>query len=93
VNRNIYKLEYLKKNFNLESETQIRDSPARVEDKEMNQRSIRTQNQGITEQKGEGREEGETDKDGNTSHQERREEETPMKQQLMRREQQSGPYS
>jgi hypothetical protein len=35
VNRKINALEYLKNNFCMESEVQIRDSPTCVEDKEM----------------------------------------------------------
>jgi hypothetical protein len=44
VNRKIYELEYLKKNFHMESEVQIRDSPTRVEDKKMSQRPSQPQN-------------------------------------------------
>jgi hypothetical protein len=52
VNRKVYELEYPKKNFRMESEVQIRDSPTRVEDKEMSQRPSQTQNREIPEQKG-----------------------------------------
>jgi hypothetical protein len=44
VNRKIYELKYLKKNFCMASEAQMKDSPTRVEDNEMSQRSIQTQN-------------------------------------------------
>jgi hypothetical protein len=37
VNRKIYELECLKKNFHMESDVQIRDRPTRVKDKEMSQ--------------------------------------------------------
>jgi hypothetical protein len=50
INRKIYKLEYLKKKFNMESETQTGDSHTCVENKEMSQHSIQTQNQGTPEQ-------------------------------------------
>jgi hypothetical protein len=43
VNRKIYETEYLKKNFHIETEKQIRDHPTHVEDKEMNQCLIQTQ--------------------------------------------------
>jgi hypothetical protein len=42
VNWKIYELEYLKKNFRMASEVQIRDSPVRGEDKEMSQRPSQT---------------------------------------------------
>jgi hypothetical protein len=35
ANRKIYELQYLKKNFRIVSEVQIRKSPTRVEDMEM----------------------------------------------------------
>jgi hypothetical protein len=62
VNKKIYELEYLKKNLRMESEVQTRDSPTRVEDKEMSQRPSQTQNREIPEQEGVKAEEGETDK-------------------------------
>jgi hypothetical protein len=52
VNRKIYELELLKKNFHMESEVQIRDSPTCVEDKEMSQHPSQTQNREIPEQEG-----------------------------------------
>jgi hypothetical protein len=73
VNRNIYELKYLKKNFCMESEAQITDNPTRVEDREMSQRSIQKTNLEIPEQEGVEGEEGETNQGGNTSYQERRE--------------------
>jgi hypothetical protein len=45
----------------MESEVQIWDSPASVEDKEMSQHPSQTQNQEIPEQEGVEAEEGETD--------------------------------
>jgi hypothetical protein len=71
VNRKIYKLEYLKKNFYMESKMQIRDSPTHVEDKEMSQHPSQTQNREIPEQEGVEAEEGETDHGVDTSYQER----------------------
>jgi hypothetical protein len=50
MNRKINELKYLKNNFNMESEAQIRDSPTRAEDTEMSQRSFQTQNREIPEQ-------------------------------------------
>jgi hypothetical protein len=55
MNINIYELKYLKKNFHMESQTLLRDSPALVEDKKTNQRSIQTQNQQIPEHEGLGK--------------------------------------
>jgi hypothetical protein len=83
VNRKIYDLEHLNKSFSMESEVQIRDSPTRVEDKEMSQRPSQTQNREIPEQEGVEAEDGETDHDGDTSYQERgegQEDETPVTQ-------------
>jgi hypothetical protein len=84
VNRKIYELEYLKKNFRMGSEVQIRDSPTRVEYKEMSQRPSQTQNREILEQKGVEAEKGETYQGGDTAYQEkggqRQEDGTPVTQ-------------
>jgi hypothetical protein len=69
VNRKIYELEYLKKNFHIESEVQIRDSSTCVEDKEMSQHPNQTQNREIPDQEGVEAEEGDTNQGRDTSYQ------------------------
>jgi hypothetical protein len=83
MNRKIHELEYLKKNFRMGSEVQIRNSPTRVEDKEISQRPSQTVNREVPEHEGVEAEEGETDQGGDTSYQvkgEGQEDGTPVTQ-------------
>jgi hypothetical protein len=70
MNRKIYELEYLTKNFHMASEVRIRDSPTHVEDKEMSQRPSQIQNRETPEQEGAEAEEGETVQGRDMSYQE-----------------------